>query len=178
MVVIDYQELPRLPSKYLLLITWKCLNVGKVFFLFWLLTTMPVFQSLNVSFSSSSPAPSLSVSLSPALVRLPNQPPHNDAVFTCVATVPTTLEVDKAFSWISNFGNAVNNTGPTASPRGLNSSNNFSVTLSSPGVFSVTCSVSISIPGDPPVSASNTSAVTVTGKHVASVPVIVACSSI
>ena len=72
------------------------------------------------------------------------------------------MVVDKVFDWTDDFENMAS----TTNPQGMTSSSTLSLTLSSAEVFILTCAVTISIPGDPSVSASGTSNVTVTGKEV------------
>ena len=113
-------------------------------------------------------APTPSVSLTPFSLRLPNHPNYNQVTFNCTGTVPLvddmSLEFDKVFVWILHDNDVTNSATTPSTPRAALSFSTLSQTFSIAGQYGLSCRVSISVTGDPVVSSTNNTVVTVTSK--------------
>ena len=113
-------------------------------------------------------APTPSVSLTPFSLRLPNHANYNQVTFNCTGTVPLVNEVvlafDKVFVWTLHNNDVTNSATTPSTPRAALSFSTLPQTFSIAGQYELSCRVSISVTGDPVVSSTNNTVVTVTSK--------------
>lgn len=109
-------------------------------------------------------APVVMVAVTPQVLTIPTN--YSESI-TCVGMVSASLIVDKVFLWTRDSEDVTNSTTPPSNPQGIESSSVAIVQSSTPGKFTYACLVSVTVPGDDPVSAQSSSTITVPSKWLA-----------
>ena len=117
--------------------------------------------------SLSSPAPKPAVQLISTQYRLPTHSSFNTATITCSASLQLQqfdgLDYPKVFTWSSN-GTSINDTSSPTNVYNASSESTLQRNYTAAGVYSYTCNVSVSVPGDPVAFSYDTIMITVTGE--------------
>ena len=116
---------------------------------------------------SLSPAPKPAVQLISTQYRLPTHSSFNTATITCSASLQLQqfdrLDYPKVFTWSSN-GTPINDASSPTNVYNALSESTLQRTYTGAGVYSYTCNVSVSVPGDPVAFSYDTIMITVTGE--------------
>ena len=113
--------------------------------------------------------PTPDIFLTSSTLRLPTHPDYNQAILTCTATLPLPpeideLEFDKVFTWTMSGTDVTSDATTPTDPSGIESVSTLTRDLTIAGDIVFRCEVTISVPGDPVVSNSNSMTITVLGK--------------
>ena len=114
--------------------------------------------------------PTPDIILTSSTLHLPTHPDYNQLILICTATLPlppetNELEFDKVFTWTMNGTDVTSDATTPTNPRGIESVSRLTRDLTIAGDIAFRCEVTISVPGDPVVSNSNSVSITVIGKN-------------
>ena len=125
----------------------------------------PSFSSLPST--PSPPAPKPTVQLISTQYHLPTHSSFNTATITCIASLQLgqsdRLDYPKVFTWSSN-GTPINDASSPTNTYNTSSESMIQRTYTIAGVYSYTCNVSVSVPGDPLAFSYDTIMITATGE--------------
>uniref|UniRef100_A0A1X7SR72 Ig-like domain-containing protein n=1 Tax=Amphimedon queenslandica TaxID=400682 RepID=A0A1X7SR72_AMPQE len=109
--------------------------------------------------------PKPAVVLNSTRYHLPNHPSFNTATLMCTATLQLMtfdfLVFSKVLTW---SGPSVSGATPATNPTGAVSQSSLQQTYTTAGSYNYSCTVSVSVPGDPIASTTDAISIIVTGK--------------